>query len=894
MAYQKQNFKSWQLLYASQLNAMDEQIAANEAAIEGKAGAAEMDAAVNAVAQDVQRVMGNVDALGERVTANEAEISGKVSAEQLDEAIRAGVDDTLTQEGQAADAKATGEALQALGDDVEQLHSDVDGMFTGLAALESTGKLTADDFTWGFVNGSTGAIVGQKNRAVTIDYLPDHVALIECAYPYKIRVSAWERDSGAFVGNWDGSAWGNSTANHSRFDAFIPEYRYKICVVETVYDAQYTDFTEAAASVTLFSNTAGGTRDDVIDALRRKSLNGSSLVIADAIAGKPIHCACDSPVSVSGLNILPVRDVSFVGSKTVPLGRVYPAGTYRLSAVVESTDTDADTALVRFGGLYIYLKHDGKRYSQKITTKEDASAIIVYASSDATNSSGDTAFWRDMMLAEGGSDAPFEPYREPQVYDNPAELVLTTDTNIISADSPIDITYIVRNAWLTAVLSATKSVELTWQTLGYVTPEMFGAVGDGVTDDTQAMQACIDLSVEKRIPARAMKSYGTTSSLTIGSFANVWINELKYTGSDTAVILDCEKSRLEMRKLTSGGIGVKFLGETVDAIGNELVIGSAECQLHCIVFESTAKAVSGNRITFSKLSAGGDGCYCIANNLTENASYVTEQSFFGGLCTNADWAFYGGGGNNKFYSVQVENNIKGGFCFVNSANVQIHGDRHTESARDGEYPFIRITTPDGIMVSMAQAITAMQYVSSMGLSINEIDVSGVSMVETYSNGSTLYLRNNGSLGVINCRILSYAETGSDNPKIRQYFGERALIWGPCLIFQGAPEKYWSVTGSMDLRTITDETPAMPTVFDIACENAEIRLHPTYCFMGISRFEVIQTPEHTATIYDYYTGNVIFDGPSLGAGTFEVRTLLNGDYARLDGSNMIWKVRKISV
>ena len=124
------------------------------------------------------------------------------------------------------------------------------------------------------------------------------------------------------------------------------------------------------------------------------------------------------------------------------------------------------------------------------------------------------------------------------------------------------------------------------------------------------------------------------------------------------------------------------------------------------------------------------------------------------------------------------------------------------------------------------------------------------------------------------------------------FGERALIWGNCLIFQGAPEKYWQVTESMDLRTITEDTPAIPTVFDIACENAEIRLHPTYCFMGISRFEVIQTAEHTATIYDYYAGNVIFDGASLGEGTFEVRTLLNGENANLGGTNMIWMVRKI--
>lgn len=137
--------------------------------------------------------------------------------------------------------------------------------------------------------------------------------------------------------------------------------------------------------------------------------------------------------------------------------------------------------------------------------------------------------------------------------------------------------------------------------------------------------------------------------------------------------------------------------------------------------------------------------------------------------------------------------------------------------------------------SNAQAYCALRYISSIGLNVNEIDVSeAADRTLEYHNS----MRSNMSAGVIDCRILSYGQTGNNNPKNSQMFGERALIWGNCLIFQGAPEKYWQVTESLDLRTITEDTPAMPTVFDITCKNAEIRLHPTYCFMGISRFEVI--------------------------------------------------------
>ena len=98
-----------------------------------------------------------------------------------------------------------------------------------------------------------------------------------------------------------------------------------------------------------------------------------------------------------------------------------------------------------------------------------------------------------------------------------------------------------------------------------------------------------------------------------------------------------------------------------------------------------------------------------------------------------------------------------------------------------------------------------------------------------------------------------------------------------------------------MRTIGADTPALPTIFEIGCADCEIWLHPTYCFMGVDRFNVIQTAEHTATIYDYYTGNAIFDGANLGEGEFEIETYLDVGYARayIDGEGMAWRVRKIN-
>ena len=87
-------------------------------------------------------------------------------------------------------------------------------------------------------------------------------------------------------------------------------------------------------------------------------------------------------------------------------------------------------------------------------------------------------------------------------------------------------------------------------------------------------------------------------------------------------------------------------------------------------------------------------------------------------------------------------------------------------------------------------------------------------------------------------------------------------------------------------------PALPTIFEIGCADCEIHLHPTYYFMGLSRFEVIQTEEYQAKIYDYYAGNVVFDGSAYGAGPFEIHTYAETNCPNIKGEGMAWRVRRI--
>ena len=81
----------------------------------------------------------------------------------------------------------------------------------------------------------------------------------------------------------------------------------------------------------------------------------------------------------------------------------------------------------------------------------------------------------------------------------------------------------------------------------YVTPEMFGAVGDGITDDTNALQAALNSG--KMLVSKADATYLTTSSLIIANrHTDIYMQgKINYTGQGfmfeitcTGRVYDCE------------------------------------------------------------------------------------------------------------------------------------------------------------------------------------------------------------------------------------------------------------------------------------------------------------------------------------------------------------------
>ncbi len=122
--------------------------------------------------------------------------------------------------------------------------------------------------------------------------------------------------------------------------------------------------------------------------------------------------------TTTGKNLYGGGDVECVVSKSVVFNHGIPEGTYMISAIVESNDTDADNCLI-----LIYNKNNEKittgflarsanRTSAmfKIPEGKEAYKITFYASNNYDFSVGDTATFKDVQIEAGTTATYYEPY----------------------------------------------------------------------------------------------------------------------------------------------------------------------------------------------------------------------------------------------------------------------------------------------------------------------------------------------------------------------------------------------------------------------------------------------------------------------------------------------------
>lgn len=139
-----------------------------------------------------------------------------------------------------------------------------------------------------------------------------------------------------------------------------------------------------------------------------------------------------------GKNLCPENDISFENSYTIRFEENIPAGTYTISAVVKSEDTDSSVCLMLFyladgstKEIYISRSVLDERVFKTAEFASNLTRVRIYASEGYNPSVGDAAGFSFLQIEAGSEMTDFEPYGytpepepEPEERSNEEEVVL--------------------------------------------------------------------------------------------------------------------------------------------------------------------------------------------------------------------------------------------------------------------------------------------------------------------------------------------------------------------------------------------------------------------------------------------------------------------------------------
>lgn len=166
----------------------------------------------------------------------------------------------------------------------------------------------------------------------------------------------------------------------------------------------------------------------------------------------------------------------------------------------------------------------------------------------------------------------------------------------------------------------------------YITPEMFGAKGDGITDDTTALQNASNYSYSNNIPLYCFKKYKITDTITFKKDVLV-IGEIQYYGTNIAVIVDGRDNTNYWGAKYSFNVSNKG-AESTTSIGVKVInINNALLEFNRIedFYNSVMLLGDGGGCCYNKVFI--DMLYNYHTGLSlinDNGGWVNENTFYGG------------------------------------------------------------------------------------------------------------------------------------------------------------------------------------------------------------------------------------------------------------------------
>ena len=402
----------------------------------------------------------------------------------------------------------------------------------------------------------------------------------------------------------------------------------------------------------------------------------------------------------------------------------------------------------------------------------------------------------------------------------------------------------------------------------YLTPEDFGAFGDGSTDDSTAIADCLEAASQFGKMVIMAGRYFITSPITIThSGLEIICNDIVYSGADCAVKIIGRENKIKIHSIISNGIGLAFEASGQKSTSyNSIEVNTITSQSHGIAFIKATSFAHQNTVRFELIRAGGSGCYGICFlNLEDSAGFIAECNLYGGQIANCEWAVYKVGGNSKCYGFEIEEDVQGGFYTCESGGLIVYFPRSAESQRDGELPFYKFTGTNNVHI----------YGSS-DMPYSEIDLSEA--IDVFTNASEqVYPLHESFFAVYEGQIIPNPHIEGVDVEIPSIYTHRAYIWGKFLIMTPHMAYRKVVEEAVfDTRILTSEDDydarlrkfsQLPTKFVVDTVNTEIYLHESYCAFGFNEFEVEQANGYTCKVYDKLE-NLIFDGTEHSDGIYK--------------------------
>ena len=417
--------------------------------------------------------------------------------------------------------------------------------------------------------------------------------------------------------------------------------------------------------------------------------------------------------------------------------------------------------------------------------------------------------------------------------------------------------------------------------LVYTRPEDFGAVGDGVTDDTMAINDAIAYAIEHNIAVRGYGQYKTSLAISVtANFLDMYLHSVTYSGTNCGLSVTGQYNniRFDLLYCTNGRGIVMDRPANFNCSWNKITIMRLFAHDHGVYFNthSESQFILYNTFDIRVVKSEIGDCFHGDDHVAENV-YMNTTCF----CENG-WAIYRCAG--RFYNFTLERYVYNGIyctsgsCFWSGFRIREMVDKWLR------YRSGRTQYNGGCLIKYVGADYAVtRWVGDDAIPYECIDASEMvtpeELLDDYSLAETDAERNEilDQMSRMNfyqsidapIRIGDWDSNGYGLLMI----GKRMIVQGGRKICIPYGDLIYTIFGDYDMRdaTYTTNHPMpYPTKFIIGANNVNIYLPASYCPAGYKEFYVEQDAYNFCNIYDYNDSTTpIFNGSDYGAGLYKI-------------------------